>query len=64
MTWNSCVGRKLMAQLESYVAEHSLTGITLSTNRFAPVQDFYRCPCFSDCSHVLFMAKEVSHGKD
>lgn len=64
MTWNSGVGRKLIAQLASYVAEHGLAGITLSANRFALAPDFYRRPGFSDCSHVLFMAKEVSHGKD
>lgn len=58
------VGRKLMEQLEACTAERGLAGITLSTNRFAPAPEFYRRLGFGDCSHVLFMAKEVPHGQD
>lgn len=53
-------GRALMAQLEAYVAQRGLAGLTLSTNRYAPAPDFYRHLGFTDCGHVLFMAKEVT----
>ncbi|MBQ9925400.1 MAG: GNAT family N-acetyltransferase [Clostridia bacterium] len=52
-------GSMLMNRLELYVREKKLAGITLSTNRFAPAADFYRARGFSDCGHVLFMAKEI-----
>lgn len=55
------IGRMLMAQLEAYVTEHRLAGITLTTNRYAPAPAFYRHLGFSDCEHVLFMAKEAPH---
>lgn len=58
------VGRRLMAQLEAHAAAHGLAGVTLSTNRYAPAPDFYRHLGFTDCGHVLFMAKEVVHGSD
>ena len=53
------VGRALMARLEEYVADKGLAGLTLTTNRYAPAPEFYRHLGFSDCGHVLFMAKEV-----
>lgn len=53
-------GRALMARLEEHVARRNLAGLTLSTNRYAPAPEFYRHLGFSDCGHVLFMAKEVS----
>ena len=52
-------GRALMTRLEEYVADKGLAGLTLATNRYAPAPDFYRRLGFSDCGHVLFMAKEV-----
>lgn len=58
------VGRGLMAQLEAHADEHGLAGITLSTNRYAPAPEFYRHLGFTDCGHVLFMAKEVTHESD
>ncbi|MBQ3223476.1 MAG: GNAT family N-acetyltransferase [Clostridia bacterium] len=52
-------GTLLMRQIEAYVREHALAGITLSTNRYAPAPEFYRRLGFTDCGHVLFMAKEM-----
>ena len=52
-------GRALMARLEEHVVHNGLAGLTLTTNRYAPAPEFYRHLGFSDCGHVLFMAKEV-----
>ena len=52
-------GSMLLGQVEAYVREKGLAGITLSTNRYAPAPNFYRKNGFSDCGHVLFMAKEI-----
>ena len=52
-------GSMLLGQVEAYVHEKGLAGITLSTNRYAPAPNFYRKDGFSDCGHVLFMAKEI-----
>lgn len=52
------LGSMLLGQVESYVREKGLAGITLSTNRYAPAPHFYRKNGFTDCGHVLFMAKE------
>lgn len=57
-------GRLLMAQLEAYVTQHRLAGVTLTTNRYAPAPAFYRRLGFQDCEHVLFMAKEIPHEPD
>ena len=43
----------------AYVKEKGLAGITLSTNKYAPAPLFYRSNGFTDCEHVLFMAKQV-----
>lgn len=53
------VGRALMGRLEEHVRQHGLAGLTLTTNRYAPAPDFYRRLGFTDCEHVLFMAREV-----
>lgn len=53
------VGSALMHAVEDYIRQHSLAGITLSTNRFAPAAGFYRRHGFTDCGHVLFMAREM-----
>ncbi len=52
-------GSMLLRQIEKYVNDGGLAGITLSTNKYAPAPDFYRKNGFSDCGHVLFMAKEI-----
>ena len=54
------LGSMLLGQVEAYVREKGLAGITLSTNRYAPAPHFYRKNGFTDCGHVLFMAKEQS----
>lgn len=53
------LGSMLLRQVEDYVREKGLAGITLSTNRYAPAPAFYRKNGFVDCGHVLFMAKEI-----
>ena len=52
-------GSLLLRQMEGYVKEKHLAGMTLSTNRYAPAPNFYRKNGFVDCQHVLFMAKEL-----
>ncbi|MGN0641951.1 MAG: GNAT family N-acetyltransferase [Huintestinicola sp.] len=52
-------GTLLLKQVEGYVKEKGLAGITLSTNKYAPAPLFYRSNGFTDCEHVLFMAKEL-----
>lgn len=53
------LGTLLLNEVENYVKEHHLAGITLSTNKYAPAPCFYKKNGFSDCEHVAFMAKEV-----
>ncbi len=52
-------GSMPLRQIEKYVNECGLAGITLSTNKYAPAPGFYRKNGFSDGEHVLFMAKET-----
>ena len=52
------LGSALLQAAEAYVRRKALAGITLSTNRYAPAPQFYRRNGFTDCGHVLFMAKE------
>lgn len=52
------LGSLLLKKVEEYISENGLAGITLSTNRYAPAPNFYRKNGFTDCEHVLFMAKE------
>lgn len=54
-------GSMLLKQAETYVRGKGLAGITLSTNRYAPAPNFYRKNGFSDCRHVIFMAKEITN---
>ena len=53
------LGLMLLGEMEAYVREKGLAGITLSTNRYAPAPAFYRKNGFVDCGHVLYMAKEI-----
>ena len=52
-------GSMLLEEVNRYVNEKGLAGITLSTNKYAPAPLFYRKNGFVDCEHVLFMAKEI-----
>ena len=52
-------GSMLLKQVEAYVQEKGLAGITLSTNKYAPAPNFYRKNGLVDCEHVLFMCKEM-----
>ena len=52
-------GSLLLEEVNRYVKEKGLAGITLSTNKYAPAPLFYRKNGFVDCEHVLFMAKEI-----
>ena len=52
-------GSLLLDEIEKYVKENKLAGVTLSTNKYAPAPLFYRKNGFTDCEHVIFMAKET-----
>ena len=52
------IGSRLLDEVLGYVKRKGLAGVTLSTNRFAPAPKFYEKNGFSDCGHVMFMAKE------
>lgn len=52
-------GGMLIRAAEEYVDEHSLAGLTLCTNKYAPAPNFYRKNGFSDNEAILFMYKEV-----
>lgn len=52
-------GTMLLKQVEGYVKDKGLAGITLSTNKYAPAPKFYQKNGFTDCNHVLFMCKEM-----
>lgn len=52
-------GTILLEQVEKYVNEKRLAGITLSTNKYAPAPKFYKKNGFVDCEHVLYMCKEI-----
>lgn len=52
-------GTLLLKQIEKYINEKGLAGITLSTNKYALAPTFYRKNGFTDCEHVIFMAKEI-----
>lgn len=53
------IGTALIKELEKYIQEKNLAGITLSTNKYAPAPKFYEKKGFVACDHVLFMAKEI-----
>lgn len=52
-------GSMLLEQVEKYVKEKGLAGITLSTNKYAPAPKFYEKNGFVGCEHILFMCKEM-----
>ena len=52
-------GTALLREVEKYIAKKKLAGITLTTNRYAPAPKFYGKNGFSECGHVMFMAKEM-----
>lgn len=52
-------GSRLLKQVEKYITERGLAGMTLSTNRYAPAPMFYKKNGFTDCEHILFMCKEM-----
>lgn len=52
-------GSMLLQQVEGYIKEKGLAGITLSTNKYAPAPKFYKKNGFVDCEHILFMCKEM-----
>ena len=52
-------GSLLLKQVEKYIADKGLAGMTLSTNRYAPAPMFYKKNGFVDCEHILFMCKEM-----
>ncbi len=52
-------GSLLLKQIEEYIREKNLAGMTLSTNKYAPAPDFYRKNGFAISEHVIFMAKEI-----
>lgn len=55
----SGLGTALLNEIEKFVRDKKLAGITLSTNKYAPAPCFYEKNGFSACEHVLFMAKET-----
>ena len=52
-------GSLLLKNVEEYIKEKGLAGITLSTNKYAPAPRFYKKNGFMDCEHVLYMCKEM-----
>lgn len=53
------IGTALLREVEKYIEEKGLAGITLTTNRYAPAPKFYEKNGFFECGHVMFMAKEM-----
>ena len=53
------VGTLLLKEVEKYIEDKSLGGITLSTNKYAPAPKFYEKNGFVNCEHVRFMAKSL-----
>lgn len=53
------IGTSLLLEVEKYIKEKGLAGITLSTNKYAPASKFYEKNGFTVCGHVIFMAKEI-----
>lgn len=52
-------GARLLGQAERYVREKGLAGMTLTTNRNVPARQFYQKQGFTECSHVVFLCKEM-----
>ena len=53
------IGTALLSETEKYIREKGLAVITLTTNRYTPAPKFYGKNGFSECGHVMFMAKEM-----
>ena len=53
------IGTALLKEVEKYIQEKHLAGMTLSTNKYAPAPKFYEKNGFVSCEHVMFMAKEL-----
>ena len=53
------IGSSLLMEVEKYIQEKHLAGITLSTNKYAPAPKFYEKNGFMSCEHVMFMAKSL-----
>ena len=53
------IGTLLLKEVEKYIHEKHLAGITLSTNKYAPAPKFYEKNGFVQCEHVIFMAKDM-----
>ncbi len=53
------IGTALLREVEKHIEEKGLAGITLTTNRYVPAPKFYEKNGFSECGHVMFMAKEM-----
>lgn len=51
-------GSMLINAAEEYVNEHSLAGLTLCTNKYAPAPNFYRKNGFVDNEFIMLMYKE------
>jgi len=52
-------GSMLITAAEEYVKAHSLAGLTLCTNKYAPAPNFYRRNGFSDNEAIILMYKEI-----
>ena len=52
-------GSMLIGEVEKYIKEKGLAGITLLTNKYAPAPNFYRKNGFVHSEHVILMAKEI-----
>lgn len=52
-------GTELLIAVGSYIKQHNLAGITLSTNKYSPAPQFYRKNGFLDAEHVLFMYRQI-----
>lgn len=53
------IGTAMLLEVEKYVKEKWLAGITLTTNKYATAPKFYGKNGFYECEHVMFMAKEI-----
>lgn len=53
------IGTKLLGEVQKYVQHKRLAGITLATNKYAPVLRLYEKNGFIICEHVQFMGKEM-----
>lgn len=52
-------GSMLLQQVEKYIQEKGLAGMTLLTNKYAPAPKFYEKNGFGVSEHIIYMYKEV-----